>query len=97
MYRKSLWCCLSAADGKIVYSSDKLGDGNIIFADGLFYCYSEKGEMALVSATPSSFDVISKFKVPLGTDQHWSHPVIFQGRLYIRHGNSLMTYNLRLS
>jgi outer membrane protein assembly factor BamB len=97
MYRKSLWCCLNAADGKIVYSSDKLGDGNIIFADGLFYYYSEKGEMALVSATPSSFDVISKFRVPLGTDQHWSHPVIYQGRLYIRHGNSLMTYNLRLS
>jgi len=97
MYRKSLWCCLSAADGKIVYSSDKLGDGNIIFADGLFYCYSEKGEMALVSATPSSFEVISKFQVRLGTDQHWSHPVIFQGRLYIRHGNSLMTYNLRLT
>jgi outer membrane protein assembly factor BamB len=97
MYRKSLWCCISSADGKIIYSSDKLGDGNIIFADGLFYCYSEKGEMALVSATPLSFNVISKFQVPLGTDQHWSHPVIFQGRLYIRHGNSLMTYNLRLT
>lgn len=95
VYRKGLWCCLSVSDGKIVYSSDSLGDGNIIFSDGLFYCYSEKGEIALVSFTPSSFDVISKFKVPLGTDQHWSHPVIHQGRLYVRHGNALMTYSLK--
>jgi len=95
MYRKGLWCCLSATDGKIIYSSDKLGDGNIIMADGLFYCYSEKGEMALVSATPSSFDVISKFQVTMGNDQHWSHPVIYKGRLYLRHGNALMAYNLK--
>ena len=94
LYRKNQWCCLDASDGKILFSSDKLGDGNIIFADGMFYCYSEKGEMALVSATPSSFDVISKFQVPLGTDQHWSHPVIYKGRLYLRHGNALMVYKI---
>jgi outer membrane protein assembly factor BamB len=97
IYRKNLWCCLSASDGKILYSSDKLGDGNIIMADGKFYCYSEKGEMALVSATPASFDVISKFQVPMGTDQPWSHPVIYQGLLYLRHGNALMVYRLKQS
>lgn len=95
IYRRSLWCCLNASDGSILYSSDKLGDGCIIMADGLFYCYSEKGEMALVSATPSSFDVISKFQVTMGTEQHWSHPVIYQGRLYLRHGNALMVYKLK--
>jgi outer membrane protein assembly factor BamB len=95
MYRKGLWCCLRASDGKILYSSDKLGDGNIIMTDDLFYCYSEIGEMALVKASPSAFDVISKFQVPLGTDQHWSHPVIYQGKLYLRHGNALMTYSLK--
>jgi outer membrane protein assembly factor BamB len=95
MYRKGLWCCLSVTDGRILYSSDSLGDGNIIFADGMFYCYSEKGEMALVSATPSLFNVISKFQVNLGTDQHWSHPVIYKGRLYLRHGNTLMAFNLK--
>ena len=94
MYRKNLWCCLNASDGRILYSSDKFGDGNIIMADGKFYCYSEKGEIALIDANPSSFNVISNFRVPLGTDQHWSHPVIWQGRLYVRHGNALMAYSL---
>lgn len=95
MYRKNLWSCINTTDGSIAYSSDRLGDGCIIMADGLFYCYSEKGEMALVSADKSSFSVISKFQVTKGTDQHWSHPVIFRGILYIRHGNAFMAYKIR--
>lgn len=95
MYRKGLWCCINATSGQIIYSSDKLGDGNMIMADGLFYCYSENGEMALVSANPSSFSVLSSFKVPLGSDQHWSHPVLRQGKMYLRHGNALMAYNIK--
>jgi outer membrane protein assembly factor BamB len=95
VYRKGLWSCINTTTGKILYSSNKFGDGNIIMADGRMYCYSEKGELALVSADPSSFNVISSFKVPLGTDQHWSHPVINKGRLYIRHGNALMAYKIK--
>jgi outer membrane protein assembly factor BamB len=64
-------------------------------ADGRMYCYSEKGEMALVSADPSSFTVLSSFKVPLGSDQHWAHPVINNGKLYIRHGDALMVYKIK--
>jgi outer membrane protein assembly factor BamB len=95
MYRKGSWCSINASSGQIIYTSDIFGDGNMIMADGLFYCYSEKGEMALVSAKPESFIVISSFKVPLGTDQHWSHPVLRQGKMYLRHGNALMAYNIK--
>ena len=95
MYRKGFWCCIKTTSGEILYSSDKLWDGNIVMADGRMYCYSEKGEVALVSADPSSFNIISRFKVPLGSDQHWAHPVISDGRLYIRHGNALMTYKIK--
>jgi outer membrane protein assembly factor BamB len=95
MYRKGLWFCINAATGKIVHSSNKFGDGNIIMADGLMYCYSEKGEIALVSANPSSFTVLSSFKVPFGSGQHWAHSVINNVRLYIRHGDALMVYNIK--
>ena len=95
-YQRRIWCCIDASNGQIVHSSDKFGDGNIIMADGMFYCYSERGEIALVAANPSSFNVISRFRIPLGTDQHWSHPVIHQGRLYVRHGNALMVYNIKI-
>ena len=95
IYKKGLWCCINTTTGKIIYSSNKLWDGNIIMADGRMYCYSEKGEMALVSADPSSFNVLSSFKVPLGSDQHWAHPVIKNGKLYIRHGSALMAYKIK--
>ena len=95
LYRKNAWCCLDAYNGKILYTFKDLGDGNIIMADGLYYCYSEKGEVALITANPSSFSVISKFDITSGTEQHWSHSVINAGRLYIRHGNALMVYDIK--
>ena len=33
-----------------------IGPGNIIYADGLFYCYSDRGELALVDAKPEGFN-----------------------------------------
>ena len=95
VYRRGSWSCLSIEDGRTLYSSRALGDGNIVMADGLFYCYSEKGEMALVSASPASFDIISKFQITMGTDPHWSHPVIYRGVLYLRHGDALMAYDIK--
>jgi outer membrane protein assembly factor BamB len=94
-YRKGSWSCVNAVTGKTMYTTDKFGDGSMIMADGRMYCYSEKGEVALVSADASSFNVISSFKVPLGSDQHWAHPVISNGRLFIRHGNALMVYKIK--
>ena len=93
-YKKNLWSCVNATNGQIVYTFDKMAPGNMIMADGLFYCYTEKGEVALVKASPTSFEIISSFQIPLGTDQHWSHPVIHQGILYIRHGNAFMAYRI---
>jgi hypothetical protein len=43
----------------------------------------------------NKFRKISAFKVPYGEAQHWAHPVIKNGRLYVRHGSSLMVYDIR--
>jgi outer membrane protein assembly factor BamB len=50
--------------------------------------------MALVVADHKEFNLISSFDVPLGTNQHWAHPVLDNGKLYIRHGNALMAYDI---
>ena len=93
-YRSSEWHCFDWETGQVKYISKPFRNGVIIFADDLFYCYSEGGDMALVDANPQEFKVISQFKVPLGTKQHWAHPVIDEGKLYIRHGNALMVYDI---
>ena len=94
LYNKSDWYCLNWETGETAYSSKVLNSGVIVYADGLFYCYSHRGEMALVKADHEEFKVISSFNVPLGTKQHWAHPVIDNGKLYIRHGTALMAYNI---
>jgi len=94
-YRSSEWYCLDWNTGIVQHISKPFRNGVIIYADGLFYCYSEGGDMALIQADQQNFDVISKFKIPLGTNQHWAHPVIDEGKLYVRHGDALMVYNIK--
>jgi outer membrane protein assembly factor BamB len=88
------WFCVDWKTGEQKYKNNQLGIGNLIANDGLLYCYSDKGDFALVKASPEKFDIISQFKITLGTEQHWAHPVIYKGTLYVRHGNTLMAYKI---
>lgn len=95
-YLKKDWQVIDWNTGEMLVQNKELGGGPIIYADGLFYCYAEReGEIALVDANPEKFEVISKFKVPKGTREHWAHPVIHKGVLYIRHGDALMAYDIK--
>ena len=67
---------------------------SVIYADGLLYCYAEDGALGLVKASPERCEVVSSFKVPLGDGPHWTHPVVADGRLYVRHGDVLMCYDI---
>lgn len=91
-FEKKEFYCLDASSGKLNYVMDEIAGGAIIFADGLFYCYGTDGVLALIDADESGSRVISSFKVQLGTDQHWAHPVIQGKKWYVRHGNALMCY-----
>jgi outer membrane protein assembly factor BamB len=93
-YRKNEWSAIDASTGEQKILSEDFGNGVIIYADGLFYLYNEKGKVALVNMDQNTFDIKGRFEVPLGTDQHWAHPVIKDKRMYIRHGNALMVYDI---
>lgn len=88
------WVCLDWNTGKEMYASKELRAGNIISAEGLLYWYSEGGQVALVKQTDTAFKIISQFDVPYGEAQHWAHSVIADKKLFIRHGSSLMVYNI---
>ena len=88
------WRCVNWETGEETYAAKDLAKGVTIYADGMLYCYSERGELALVKANPKAFEIVSKTKVELGTAQHWAHPVINSGRLFVRHGNALIAYKI---
>jgi outer membrane protein assembly factor BamB len=89
------WRSVDWKTGEEKYVSTDIGKGVVIAADGMLYCYSERGELALVRATPDGFDIKGLTKVSLGSAQHWSHPVIHNDRLYLRHGNVLIAYKIK--
>ncbi len=89
------WVCLEAKSGQVMYETTGVGMGSVAYADGMLYCYGEKGTIALVPPSPTAHEIISKFKIPQGEGPHWAHPVISGGRLYIRHGDALMVYAIK--
>jgi outer membrane protein assembly factor BamB len=90
--KKSL-ISFDASTGQIS-DSLKVGCGSVLLADKLLYYYNQKGEMCLVKPGPK-LEKISSFKVTSGTKEHFSIPMIADGVLYIRHGKSLMAYDIR--
>ncbi|MCK4885968.1 MAG: PQQ-binding-like beta-propeller repeat protein [Planctomycetes bacterium] len=91
------WLCVDFDSGKTMYThSWDNSKGSVFYAEDMLYCYAEKtGKVALVKADPNQFSIVSSFEVTLGKEEHWTHPVIFDGRLYIRHGDVLMAYDIK--
>lgn len=89
------WFVLDFETGKQLASIRRLGKGAVVMADGLLYGYTEDGSVHLVNPDPARFEVISSFKITQGEGQHWSHPVIEDGVLYVRHGDVLMAYDVK--
>ena len=91
--KKKRLVCVDTSNGTVLDSISG-NKGSLIYADKLFYCYNETGDVKLIKFENNKFAEISKFKVDKGTKEHFSHPVISNGTMYIRHGRALMAYDI---
>lgn len=92
--RKRYLKCLDTESGEVT-DSLKIGTGNIIYADSLYYMYNERGKMYLIGMEKGKLSEISSFKVDKGSREHFAHPAIKDGVLYMRHGNILLAYDIK--
>ena len=73
----------------------------MLFADGLLYFRYQNGIMVLIKPNPSELEVVSSFKLPPPNEKShsssWPHPVIANGKLYIRDQNVMYVYNVKAS
>ncbi len=88
------WYCLDWNTGEELVVESLIKKGNITYADGMLYLYGEDGKVALANPSDASYNIVSQFRVPYGEDQHWAFPVIYDKKLYVRHGTSLMVYDI---
>lgn len=89
------WFCLDFHTGKKLWQTEE-GKGSLTYADGRLYCLDETGKISLVKAIPEKWDVVGSFRPPRGgRGAFWAHPVVYGGRLYIRHAEKLLVYDIR--
>jgi outer membrane protein assembly factor BamB len=93
---KGNWICLKWDTGEVMYEEPWINKGSIIEADNKLFCFEEKsGTVGLVKLNPKKFEVVSSFKINKGNGMFWAHPMINDGKLFIRHGSFLMVYNIK--
>ena len=100
---KDGWTCMNFADGSVKWrEKSAFGKGAVACADGMLYCLEEKtGVVALVEASQNGWSEKGRFKLdpqssirsPKG--EVWTHPVIVNGKLYLRDQNYIYCYDVR--
>lgn len=89
------WFCVDWKTGENKWQARNIARGSALYADGKLYIYTERGELALVRPSPDEFKLLSQTRVRHGSEQHWAHPVLHNGVLYVRHGNALIAYQVK--
>jgi outer membrane protein assembly factor BamB len=91
----NFFTCVSLEDGENRWRARGYGSGQVLLlADqGLLLILSEKGEVALLKATPDKHTVLGKFAALKG--KTWNHPVIAGGKLFVRNGEEMACFELR--
>jgi len=97
------WTCQDWKTGESVWNEKaKFGKGAIGYADGHFYLLDERsGAVALIDASPDGWHETGRFKLdPQATNRNpsgliWTHPVICNGRLYLRDQNFIYCYAVK--
>lgn len=74
--------CLELQSGKELWAEPSIGFGSLMAAEGKLIVLTEKGELAIVRATPEKYDELSRAQVLSG--RCWSSPVLSHGRLLLR-------------
>ena len=90
--------CVNLRTGKVAWHPGR-GPGKesaaIAYADGNLYFRYQDGVIALIEASPKKYNLKSTFELP-GTGQpSWPHPVIAEGRLYLRDQDLLFAYDIQ--
>ena len=78
-----------------MHTEEGIDKGSMMVAEGMIYAHGENGTVGLIQPSPKRLNIVSTFKVTHGSEEHWAHPVIANGRIYIRHGDALMAYDIK--
>jgi len=100
-HNKGFPACVEFKTGEVKYKEEKGaggGDGSaaVVYADGMLYFRYQNHVLALIEPSPDGLKLVSSFKLPdWSRVESWSHPVIANGKLYIRDQDKLHCFNVK--
>lgn len=87
--------CVDFLTGRTIKLDKTLGKVGITHADGKIYALNHRGTMYLIDVTPGGFEINSRFELKKKpTNSYLAHPVVLDGRLYIRCNQDLHVFDI---
>lgn len=91
-----IFTCIDLGTGETKWRERAPGKCALIYVDGRFIARSERGKVSLIEATPGGCSVVSQFdEADRSEKPSWPHPVVADGKLYLRDQDSLTCYELK--
>lgn len=83
-------------EARLVSGNAPYPSSAMVWAQGRLYCQFEEGTVAMLRPKADGFEVAGRFQVVNATQlDAWAHPVLLDGRLYLRYHDTLWCYDVR--
>ena len=82
-------------NGEVAWRDRSVGKGSLVHADDRLYLFSERGVVALAEASPEGYREHGRFSLETGSLPTWSHPVVSNGKLFLRDQDTIYAYDVR--
>jgi outer membrane protein assembly factor BamB len=91
-----LLVCLDFKTGRVLWDERTAPMGSVAMADGRLYYYTETGIVLLIEPNPKEYVERGRFRQPdRSKERAWTHPVVANGKLYIRDQDVLLCYDVK--
>ena len=93
--------CLDFQTGNVLWDEHddtqrRAPKGSVVFADGRLYYRTESGTLLLIEPSPKQYIERGRFEQPERSKlPAWAHPVIANGKLYLRDQDLLLCYDVK--
>ena len=90
-----MMACIDFQSGETLWRDRKGPKGALLFADGRLYLRSEEGPIVLVEPSKAGYIEHGRFEQPdRSSAPAWAHPIVANGKLYIRDQGLLLCYDV---